>query len=136
MYQLMIIDFDGNIAGVYTDSSRLPDLREVMPNGDYIGVETPYNLDLLYNSSSYIYRNGTFIKKEPIPYRITKLYLEPDEVTSIYVPKGTTASINGMDYEIDDGCIEYSNPNVGVHQIMLKISGYAQTPVYIEVMEG
>ena len=135
MFQLMIVDTDGNIAGAYTDSSRLPELREVVPQGNYIGIETPYNLDLLFNSSGYIYRNGAFLKKEPVPYRITKLYIEPEEATSIYVPMGTIASINGVEYEIDDGCIEYSNPNVGVHQIMLKIKGYTNTPVYVEVME-
>ncbi len=135
MFQLMIVDTDGNIAGAYTDSSRLPELREVAPQGDYIGIETSYNLDLLFNSSSYIYKGGAFVKKEPIPYRITKLYVMPDETTYIYVPLGTIAAINGVEYEIDDGCIEYSNPNVGVHQIMLKIKGCDNTPVYVEVME-
>lgn len=135
MYQLMIVDTKGNIVGACTDSNRLPNAEEVIPQGGYTGVETMYNLDLIFNSSSYKYRDGTFIKKEPIPYQITKPYIAPNEATTISVPKGTVAVINGMDYQIDDGSIEYSNPNVGVHQIILKVNGYAQTLVHIEVME-
>ncbi|EMS73763.1 hypothetical protein [Ruminiclostridium cellobioparum] len=135
MYQLMIVDTQGNIVGGCTDSSCLPDAEKVTIQENCIGVETPYNLDLIFNSSQYHYRNGVFIKKEPIPYQITKCYLEQNETTTIFVPEGTIAVINGMEYEIDDGIIEYSNPNIGVYQIQLTLNGYAKTQVCVEVIE-
>lgn len=135
MYQLMVLDKHGNIIGACTDSNRLPDVKEVFPHESYIGVETSYNMDLIFNYSSYHYRDGEFIKKEPVPYQVTRLYIGPDEDTTIFVPKGTIAAIGGVEYEIDDGIIEYSNPNVGVHQILLMKSGHANTSVYVEVME-
>jgi hypothetical protein len=135
MYQLMIVDTNGDIMGACTDSTRLPDVKEVISHGNYTGVETPYNLDLVFNSSRYHYIDGEFKKKEQIPYQISKCYIAQNETANILVPEGTIAVINGMEYEIDDGNIEYSNPNIGVYQILLKLNGYTETPVFVEVIE-
>lgn len=134
MYQLMIVDSDGNILGGCTDSGSLPDVEAMYPGRKYSGVSTTYDTDLLFNYHNYFYRNGEFVKKLPVPYQITKQYIKPGELTRIFVPKDTIALIGGIEYLIDDGSIEYSNPNAGVHQIMLTLKGYNNTPVYVEVI--
>lgn len=134
MYQLMILDAKGNIVGACTDSSRLPDVKEVFPGKNYTGIETPYNLDLVYNYRNYCFRNGRFVKKMPVPYQITKQHIKPEDYTTLFVPKDTVAVIGGIEYAVDDGVIEYSNPNAGVHQILLMLDGCNNTPVYVEVI--
>jgi len=134
MYQLMIIDSSGNVLGACTDSKGLPDVNAMYPGRNYIGVETPYDVDLLYNYQNYFYSDGRLVKKLPVPYQITKQYIKPDEYTKLLVPKGTAAFIGGVEYLIDDGIIEYSNPNAGIYPITLTLNGYSDTSVYVEVI--
>ncbi len=135
MYQLMILNSEGDILGAYSDSNRLPDVREIFLDKDYIGVEVPYNMDLIENYGEYCFRDNQFIKMEPIDYQITKFYISPNEITTIFVPKDTTAAIEDAEYEIDDGVIEYSNSSPGEYKILLMAKGYKNTIVKVEVIE-
>lgn len=134
MYQVMIVDSDGNILGAATDSEALPDVEVMYPGRNLSGVETTYNPELLFNYRDYFYSEGNFIKKPMVPYQITRQYIKPDEYTKLIVPEGTLAFIGGVEYLVDDGIIEYSNPNAGVHLITLTLNGYNDTSVYVEVI--
>jgi hypothetical protein len=56
-------------------------------------------------------------------------------VTTITVPSNTIALIDGQEYVIDDGVLEYSNENPGTHQILLRLNGYKDIAIEIEVIE-
>lgn len=135
MKQLMILDEDNNIIGVCTDPENLPQVSSIYPGMDYTGIEVPHNDDLIDNFHTYYYKDGQFIKKHPVDYQITRNYIRKGQTTTILVPANTTAIIGDLEYEIEDGVIEYANPNTGMHSILLKAPNCLDTLVTIEVVD-
>lgn len=131
----MILDEHNNIIGVCTDSELLPAVEGIYPGRNYKGIEVPYDNDLAVNFQSYYYENGQLIKKYPVEYQITRKCVGRGQSTIILVPDNTIARIDDLEYEIEDGIIEYLNPNVGVHAILLKAPYCLDTIVFVEVLE-
>lgn len=135
MYQLMIMDRENQIVSVCANERKLPDVKEIYPKEDYIGIEVPYNEDLIDNFQLYYYDKGKFIKKDFLDYQITRTYITPGEATTIMVPPNTTAVIGDLEYEVEDGIIEYQNPNIGINTLILRSPRHLDTIVEIEVLE-
>jgi hypothetical protein len=70
-----------------------------------------------------------------VPYTVSNNPIAVNEVTTITVPSNTIALIDGQEYVIDDGVLEYSNENPGTHQILLRLNGYKDIAIEIEVIE-
>jgi len=71
-----------------------------------------------------------------IEYSIDKTQITTTETATITIndPAIITAIIDGQEYEVTDGMIEYSNENVGTHEIVLKALGYKDAKITIEVI--
>jgi uncharacterized protein YbbC (DUF1343 family) len=70
-----------------------------------------------------------------VPYTVSNNPVAVNEVTTITVPSNTIALIDNQEYIIDDGVLEYSNENPGTHQILLRLNGYKDVAIEIEVIE-
>jgi len=70
-----------------------------------------------------------------VPYTVSNNPVAVNEVTTITVPSNTIALIDSQEYIIDDGVLEYSNENPGMHQVLLRLDGYKDTTIEIEVIE-
>lgn len=72
-----------------------------------------------------------------IPYTIDKSTILTTETAIITVPADTVAIIDGQEYPPateQNTTIEYSNENVGIHEIKLILYGYRDTIVSVEVV--
>lgn len=71
-----------------------------------------------------------------IEFSIDKTQITTTEVANITItnPNTVTAIIDNQEYTVSDGIIEYSNENVGTHQVVLKAEGYKDARITIEVI--
>jgi len=71
-----------------------------------------------------------------IPYAISKNPIATNESTIITTTPGIIFEVESQEYVDEDGIIEYSNENVGIHQIILKGYDYfLDTVIEVEVVE-
>lgn len=78
------------------------------------------------------------IEYPSIQYSVDKTTITNAEIATITIiePAIVLAEIDGEEYEVSDGEIEYSNENPGQHTIILKSDGYKWVYITIEVVEA
>lgn len=72
---------------------------------------------------------------EHVEYAIDKQVITKNEVATITTTPGTTVEIEGQEYILEDGVLEYSNENLGVYRIILKQERHKDVVIRIEVVE-
>lgn len=87
-----------------------------------------------------VIKNGKLIDVNIYPninYTINKTQITTTETATITIndPATIIAIVDGQEYEVTDGIIEYSNENPGIHEITLKAEKYKDTIITVEVIE-
>ncbi len=72
-----------------------------------------------------------------IKFSVDKTTITTMETATITItePTEVVAVIDGQEYTVSNGIIEYSNENIGIHEIVLKAEKYRDAVIRIEVIE-